>query len=148
MSHTYSAVRVHVVFSTKGRARVIPEDMQPRLWAYIAETAKNRAVCVLAINGFDDHAHLLIAPPPTVALSKIVQELKAISSKWMGEMGHPRFAWQQGFAAFSVSESMLSTVAAYIRTQREHHARHTFEAEFLTLLRRNGVPYDPKFVFG
>lgn len=148
MSHTYSAVRVHVVFSTKGRARVIPGDFQPRLWAYLAETAKNRAIHVLAIGGFDDHAHLLIAPPPTVALSRLVQELKAISSKWMGEMGHLRFAWQQGYAAFSVSESHLPAVAEYIRNQRQHHAKHTFEAEFLSLLRKHGIAYDPRYALG
>ena len=148
MSHTYSSNRLHIVFSTKERRRIIAPAFQPRLWSYMAEVAKNRGIPILAVGGHDDHAHVLLVLPPTMLLAKCVQAIKGISSKWMTDNGHRGFAWQQGYAAFSVSASQTTAVVEYIRTQREHHKRHSFEAEFLSLLRKHGIQYDPKYVFG
>ena len=73
--------------------------------------------------------------------------IKANSSKWMNEHGS-RFAWQKGFGAFSVSKSALDSVANYICTQEKHHTKMSFEEEFLALLRKHKIEYDPKYVFG
>jgi len=91
-----------------------------------------------------DHTHLLIQQPPTMALSDIVYEIKTGSSQWMGS----KFAWQRGFGAFSVSASNLDTVVRYIRTQEKHHKKMSFDEEFLALLKKHGLPFDPKYVFG
>jgi len=80
-------------------------------------------------------------------LGKVIQILKANSSRWLGEHGFD-FAWQEGYAAFSVSASNVAVVRHYIEHQAEHHAKHSFEDEFVALLRKSGVVYDPKFVFG
>jgi len=147
MGHSYAVNRVHIVFSTKDRCKQIPPDLQPRLWAFLASIARTRKIEVKTIGGTDDHVHMLLAIPATVALSKCVQELKAVSSKWMRDEGHP-FGWQEGYAAFSVGGSQVDTIAHYIDHQQEHHAKHTFESEFLTLLQKHGVEYDPKYVLG
>ena len=99
------------------------------------------------MGGTQDHIHFLIQLPPTLALAKAVLAIKANSSRWANEEGH-KFAWQQGYAAFSVSASIVPTVVRYIRNQEAHHRRMTFDAEFLALLKRHGVEFDPKFVFG
>ncbi len=147
MSHTYTRCHFHVVFSTKERQKVISKEVQPRLWSYITGICHNQKMIPVAVGGMDDHAHLLFHLPPTMALSKAVLLIKANSSKRMNEHGN-RFAWQKGFGAFSVSESALDSVANYIRTQEKHHTKMSFEEEFLALLRKHKIEYDPKYVFG
>ncbi len=145
MPHTYNQMIVHVVFSTKERRPLIKEPK--KMWAYMAGICRNIHVESLAIGGMPDHTHLLINIPTDVAMAKVVNQLKSNSSKW-AKAGNPLFAWQQGFAAFSVSASNVGAVKDYIRTQEEHHRKRSFEGEFLALLRKHGVPYDLKFVFG
>ena len=148
MSHTYTANLLHVVFSTKHRRDLIPPELQPRLWGYMAEIGRNRAINVLAGGGIANHAHVLLSLPPVMPLAKATQALKGISSKWMNEIGRGGFAWQEGYAAFSVSRSQMSSVISYVNSQPEHHRKHSFESEFLTLLTKHGIEYDPKYVFG
>ncbi len=85
-----------------------------------------------------------MALPSKMSLSEAVMKLKGNASRWMG----PHFAWQEGYGAFSVSPSHLEKVKAYIRGQAEHHRRRSFEDEFATLLKKCGVEYDAKYVFG
>jgi putative transposase len=100
-----------------------------------------------AIGGMEDHVHILFRLPPTLTLAKSVSLLKANSAKWMNERG-ARFAWQQGYGAFSVSSSNVAVVIRYIDTQEEHHRKKTFEEEFVALLRKHGVQFDPRYVLG
>jgi putative transposase len=102
---------------------------------------------VLANGGMENHAHLLIQLPPVMASSKAVALLKANSSKWMSEHGI-RFSWQEGYGAFSVSASNIAAVTRYIEDQERHHRKMTFETEFVGLLTKHGVAFDPKYVFG
>src|SRR5271157_668778 len=145
MSHTHASVLVHCVFSTKNRANIIP-DCQA-LWRYIAALAKGHNITLLAAGGTPNHLHLLIGVPPAVPLAKAMKELKGSSSRWLHEHEY-RFAWQEGYGAFSVSQSQRQTVIDYIDRQAEHHSKWSFEQEFMTLLRKSGVEYDPRFVFG
>jgi putative transposase len=147
MPRTYAQIAIHIVFSTKDRAKLIPKDFQPRLWSYAAGICKNDKIFVHAIGGMDDHIHLLIELPPILALAKAVNALKSNSSRWANEEGFP-FAWQQGYAAFSVSGSNVPAVVRYIQDQESHHKKMSFETEFIALLKKHGVEYDPKFVFG
>jgi putative transposase len=91
--------------------------------------------------------HILMALPAKQPLSFAIRDLKANSSRWMSA-NHPGFSWQEGFGAFSVSPSQAPTVKQYIRNQAEHHRKRNFEEEFLLLLKKSGVSYDPKYVFG
>src|SRR5271163_1059282 len=130
MSHTYAQNIVHVVFSTKDRRRTISKELQPRMWAYVAGICKNHGVIAHAVGGMDDHIHLLIQIPASMSLAKAVLAIKSNSSRWANERGN-KFAWQQGYAAFSVSTSNVSAVVRYIQTQQSHHAKMTFDAELL-----------------
>jgi REP element-mobilizing transposase RayT len=145
MSHTHASVLVHCVFSTKQRANIIPDP--EAIWRYLAVVARDHKITLLAAGGTANHTHLLMAIPPVLPLAKAVQELKASSSRWLHEHGY-RFAWQEGYGAFSVSQSQRQTVIDYIAKQAEHHKQWSFEQEFMTLLRRSRVEYDPRFVFG
>ena len=147
MSHSYPNVLVHCVFSTRERRPVIPNELQPKLWRYLAGIAKNHRIALLECGGTADHVHILLVLPPDMPLSKSIQALKANSSRWLGEHGID-FAWQEGYAAFSVSTSQLSAVREYIQNQAAHHQHRNFEEEFIALLKKSGIAYDPKHVLG
>jgi len=142
MSHTYTCNLVHCVFSTKDRANLIAEPK--RLWQYIGGIARQKQLLLLAVGGTANHLHVLISLPPTLALAKAIQDIKGNTSKWLGA----RFAWQEGYSAFSVSQSQRQRVIDYIDGQAEHHKKWSFEQEFLSLLKKSGIPYDERFVFG
>ena len=145
MSHTHAWVLVHVVFSTKERANLIPDVNE--VCRYITGIARAKKITLLAAGGTSNHMHLLIALNPVLSLSKAVQEIKGNSSRWLRERG-VRFAWQEGYGAFGVSQSRKQAVADYIGGQEEHHRKWTFEREFMTLLRRSGASYDERYIFG
>ncbi len=146
MSHAFVKNHLHLVFSTKDRIKIIPKNIQPELWSYMAGICKNKEMPAIAIGGMNDHAHILFHLPPTLTLSKAIQLLKANSSKWMNEHGM-KFAWQEGYAAFSVSVSNTPVVAEYIRNQEKHHRKITFQDEYLALLKKHGIEFDPMNIF-
>jgi REP element-mobilizing transposase RayT len=148
MPHALVNKRMHVIFSTKERQKLIPEDNQPRLWAFMGGIARKNGFTAVAVGGTCDHAHALLAIPATVPLAKAVQLIKGGSSKWCKENLPRRFAWQEGYAALSVSASHKDAVVRYICNQKEHHARRTFEEELLQLLKKSGIDFDPNDVFG
>jgi putative transposase len=150
MSHTYSSMRIHVVFSTKERQKRLREEFQPKLWAYIAGIARNHKFEAIKIGGAEDHCHALIVLPAPLPLSRAVQALKGSSSKWLNDTGVAgnNFAWQEGYGAFSVSASQTTSVIGYIANQPEHHKTRNYEEEFLELLKRYGIAYDPAHVLG
>jgi putative transposase len=145
VSHTYAQNVVHVVFSTKDRRKIIDPEFRPKLWAYLKGICRNTGVYVHSIGGTQDHIHLLIHVPAVLTLAKAVATVKANSSRWAREEGH-KFAWQEGYGAFSVSASAIPLVVRYIQNQEEHHKKRGFEAEFVALLKKHGI--DSKYVFG
>ena len=114
MSHTHASVLVHCVFSTKNRADIIPDC--EALWRYLAVLAKDNQITLLAAGGTKNHVHLLMALPPVAPLAKVMKEMKGSSSRWLHEHGH-RFAWQEGYGAFSVNPAQREAVIHYIDTQ-------------------------------
>ena len=147
MAHKYPNVLVHLVFGTKERRNLIPKELQSKLWSYLVGIGKNRNIPVLAAGGMPNHVHLLFSLPSDVSVARAVQTFKANSSRWIGEHGI-NFAWQEGYGAFSVSASNVDAVKNYIRRQPEHHARRSFEDEFMALLRKSGVSFELDEVFG
>ena|SRR5271165_157486 len=145
MAHTHICNLVHCVFSTKGRTNSI-HDLQ-RLWQYVGGIARQKKLLLLAAGGTANHLHLLISLPPTVTLAKAVQEIKGNTSRWLNEVGS-HFAWQEGYIAFSASQSQRKRVIDYIDGQAEHHKKWSFEQEFLALLKKSEIPYDERFVWG
>jgi len=139
MPNSHVSNHLHIVFGTKSRAALIPTELLPKLWAYMAGIVRNYGMHALAIGGIEDHVHALISTPPVITIAKSVQVLKANSSRWMNENRLRRFQWQEGYGAFSVSRSQLPTIMKYIANQREHHRKRDFATEYAMLLRKNGI---------
>ncbi|MDQ3929407.1 MAG: IS200/IS605 family transposase [Chloroflexota bacterium] len=149
MSHTYTYLATHIIFSTKDRLPTITPDFKPKLWAYMNGIISNIGGKALAINGMADHTHLLVLLPPTVATAEALRALKANSSKWVHENYHEqsKFAWQNGYAAFSVSKSGIEEVVRYIENQKEHQRKFSYQDELLALLHKHGIEYDPRYIW-
>jgi len=149
MANTYSNLFYHIVFSTKGRTEWITPDIEERVWAYIGGIARKHDVIAVQVGGTDNHIDILVMAKPKFAPSQIVQSLKGDSSKWI----HDTFpelkslAWQDGFGVFSVSKSNVADVIDYIKDQRAHHAKQTFEDEYVAMLKKHGIDYDDRYLF-
>jgi len=144
MSGTYSNLLYHIVFSTKNRYPLITAGIRDDLHAYLGGIVREREGIPLMIGGMPDHVHLLVKLKPKFAVSNIIRDVKAGSSKWINETkeGLHKFGWQDGFAAFTVSQSQSTRVRRYIENQEEHHYGVEFQSELLTLLQKNEVDYD------
>jgi putative transposase len=147
MPHTHIDNVMHFVFSTHERRPLIGLDLQPHLWAYMGGIAKKNGVRPLKIGGMEDHVHMLLGLPSELAPAKAMQLIKGGSSKWFGETHVKGFAWQAGFGGFSVSGSLVPRVAHYIAHQREHHKKFDFKEEYLLLLKKHNIEYDPKYLW-
>jgi putative transposase len=149
MANTYTALYYHIIFSTKHRHRWLIPDIEERVWAYLGGIARENKMTALQVGGIEDHIHILLGAPPTIAPSKAVQLLKGGSSKWIHETfpNMRAFAWQDGYGAFTVSKSAVPDVIKYIQNQREHHRTMTFQDEYLMFLKRHGVEYDERYLW-
>ena len=149
MSHSYVSNLMHCTFSTKGRYPFIDSALESRLWPYLGGVAKENRMKALAIGGTTDHLHALLSLPGMMSFAKAVQLIKGGSSKWIHDTfpGQKKFAWQEGYGAFSVSASQVPKTIAYINNQKEHHRKKTFPEEFLELLEKHGIEFDHRYVF-
>ncbi|MBK8205439.1 MAG: IS200/IS605 family transposase [Planctomycetes bacterium] len=147
MSHTYTKLLTHIMFSTKNRDRTIAAEVQPKLHAYLGGIVRDLGGSALAAGGVEDHVHLLVILPPRLALSDTMREIKSGSSRWMKEEHEPKFAWQTGFTAFSVSQTKVAETIKYIETQAEHHRIKSFKEELLEFLKGYEVEYDEKYLW-
>ena len=149
MANTYAQIYVHVVFAVTGRACVIRSEHKEDLQKYIAGIVTRQNQKLIAINCMPDHAHVLIGLKPDQPVSNLVGKIKTgstnhINGQW--RIGC-RFSWQEGFGAFSVSQSHLNAVIHYIRNQDKHHRRKTFREEYLEFLNRHEIPFDERYTF-
>jgi putative transposase len=137
-------------FFDKGPEEESCRQSSTKTLGYMKDIAKNHRFEVVKIGGASDHVHALLVVPPAMPLAKAVQSIKGCSSKWLNDTGAAGadFAWQEGYGAFSVSASQTDGVVAYIENQAAHHARRNYEEEFLELLRRYGISYDPAHALG
>jgi putative transposase len=149
MANTYTQIYVHVVFAVSARACVIRPERKEELQKYIGGIVRQRKQKLIAINCMPDHAHALLRLKPDNSVSDLVGKIKTGSTnyintqRWIG----CRFSWQEGFGAFSVSQSHLNAVISYIRNQEEHHRRKTFCEEYLEFLDRHDIRFDERYVF-
>ncbi len=146
---SYTSLFYHVVFSTKGRATLLTEDLLDRTGQYIGGIVRGLKGQLLVAGGTPDHIHLAGVIPPTEAVSDFIGKVKSNSSGWIHETFPEMrdFRWQDGYAAFSVSPSILPKVKQYIRSQGEHHKQQTFEEELIALLDKHGVEYDERYLW-
>jgi putative transposase len=146
---THHGILMHAVFSTKYRVPVLHDRWRNDLFAYIGGVVSDHKATLLTAGGIEDHVHLLLKLHPQFAISSTLQLLKANSSRWINEqrLTAARFSWQRGYGAFSVSQSLAETVKNYIRNQRQHHQKQGLKKEYLELLRRHEIEFDPHYVF-
>ena len=147
MAHSRTVVYVHCVWSTHRRHNLIPQQLLTELWPYFVGIGRNKRIPVLAAGGTPNHVHLAINLPPTKAVAEVISIFKANSSRWLKQRGAKGFEWQTGYGAFSFGKAQLDQVMRYIENQQQHHKRRTYEEEFLDMLRRAGVDFDPNDVF-
>jgi REP element-mobilizing transposase RayT len=149
MSHTYTQLLIHIVFATAERASLITPEIREQLYPYIGGTMRDVRAIPMIVNGTANHVHMLVSVPASLSVADLVRVVKANSSRWIHERWpeRKRFAWQQGYGAFSVSESTASQVEKYIREQEEHHREFSFEQEFRVLLRKHNIEVDERYLW-
>jgi putative transposase len=146
MGSTYHSLHYHVVFSTKERRPLIAASWRPLLHEYIGGTVRGLGGVAEAVGGVEDHVHLLISLGTASGPAGVVRELKKASSVWAAERHEPLFAWQEGYAIFTLSWTHAAAVRRYIAGQEEHHRQTPFLEELRRVLERNGVHYDPQYL--
>ena len=144
MPSTYLDLCVHVVFAVKNRRPLIAEDWRGRLHAYLGGTLNGLGAVPLAIGGTADHVHLLVGLKATYALADLVRETKKASTAWARSYARD-FAWQEGYAAFSIGRGEREAVVAYVRGQEAHHRTRTSTDELRALLDEAGIPVDERY---
>ncbi|MBI3829492.1 MAG: IS200/IS605 family transposase [Planctomycetes bacterium] len=146
MPSTYLSLHYHLVFSTKNREPLILPAWRARLHEYLGGTVRGLGGIPEEVGGVADHVHLLVGLKATHGLADFMRELKKCSSMWVhDEWGRPPFAWQEGYAAFTVSPTAREAVRGYIRNQEEHHRAKSSREELIEMLRAAGVAYDPSY---
>jgi REP element-mobilizing transposase RayT len=149
MPQSLDSVLLHLVFSTKNRAAYLDENIRPQVYAYLARTCREVGCECERIGGVEDHVHLAVRLARTLSIAALVEALKTSSSKWL-KTKSPHlsgFAWQKGYAVFSVGPTDAGALVAYIDGQAEHHRRVTFQEEYRTLLEEHGVSFDERYVW-
>ena len=150
MGQSLSKVYLHIIFSTKDRMPLIDDVIEPELFRYMAGIGRDEGGHPLLINGNVDHVHGLFELGREVTISQLVKHIKAGSSKWIKLQGdkYQNFAWQTGYAVFSVGQSQLEIAKNYISQQKIHHQKIDYQQELREFLRKYQVEFDEKYVWG
>ena len=144
---SYAQLYFHIVFGTKDHVPLIAHSWEDEMYRYLGGIIRGQKSEPIEINGMPDHVHVLVRLSPVIAISDLMRELKANSSKWARKTHEPKFGWQRRFGAFSVSESVADTVREYIRRQKIHHKKQTFEDEYRELLRLHQIDFDDRYLW-
>jgi putative transposase len=144
---SYAQFYFHIVFGTKDHVSLIAHRWEDEMYRYLGGIIRGQKSEPIEINGMPEHVHVLLRSSPVIAISDLVRELKANSSKWARRTHEPKFSWQRRFGAFTVSESNVDTVRKYIQRQKIHHQKQSFEDEYRELLRLHGIDYDDRYLW-
>lgn len=149
MAQSLASILLHLVYSTKDRHPWITPDVAPELYAYQARIFQEIGCPALIINGVSDHVHALFSFGRTQRICDVVEEVKKQSSKWLKTQSPSlsEFAWQGGYAIFSLGESARQRAFIYIRNQESHHTRSSFQDEMRTLFKKYRVDFDERYVW-
>jgi REP element-mobilizing transposase RayT len=150
MPQSLAKVLIHIVFSTKHRTPWLKDrDVRKELHRYMMGTLQSLECWPSALDGVEDHIHILCQLSRKIAIMDLIEEVKTASSKWIKTKGvsYHNFHWQAGYGVFSVSESRRADVIHYIQTQEEHHQCLSFQDEFRALCERHGIEIDERYVW-
>ena len=147
--NSYRQILYHIVFCTYNRQKSIPEPFQEELYRYIWGIIKSKKSVLYRINGTENHIHILSDLHPTIAVSDFVRDIKKSTNIWMKKTGHyPQFtSWAEGSCILTYSFRDKEKIVNYIKNQKEHHGKVSFEDEYITLLKKSGIAYEEKYVF-
>ena len=144
---SYTQIYLHIVFATKDRLPLISYAWEDEMYRYLGGIIRGLGGEPIEINGMTEHVHILTRLLPVRAISDIMRELKANSSRWAKKTHQPKFSWQRRYGAFSVSESLADTVQEYIRRQKLHHQKQTFEDEYREILRLHQIDFEDRYLW-
>jgi putative transposase len=149
MANTFTQIYIQIVFAVKGRQNLIRKEHKEKIQKYITGIVKNKKQKLLAINCMPDHTHIFAGLKPDIKISDLVRDVKSFSSGFINDKRFVKgkFSWQHGFGAFSYSHSHIDRVVKYVLNQEEHHKKRTFREEYIGLLEKFNVEYDPKYIF-
>jgi putative transposase len=149
MASTLTNLLYHIVFSTKHRQPLILPDFRDDLYKYMGGINRSEKGVLLEIGGMPDHVHLVTRFRSDPSVAHMVKVFKAKSSKWVNEQHARRtkFAWQTGYAAFTVSKSQLPAVRRYAQRQESHHRRRTFQEEYRVLLQKHEIDFEERYIW-
>jgi len=149
MSQSLSKMYVHAIFHVKNNECLIRHEDEKELYAYMGGLIKLSHSIPVIMNGTDNHVHVLCIMSKNISLSHLLEEIKTNSSRWIKTLGphYREFAWQGGYAGYSVSHSRVEAVRTYIENQKEHHKMQTFQDEYIQFLKENNVDYNPDYLW-
>lgn len=149
MPQSLCKLYVHLIFHIKTTSPSINDEDLDRVHSYLGKLVNITGCSVIKVGGIGDHVHILFLLSKDVMVSHLVEEVKRNSSRWIKNYApcYRFFAWQGGYAAFSVSQSVVDKTLEYINGQREHHKQKSFKDEYRSFLKLYGVRYDEKYVF-
>ena len=149
MANTYTQLFVHLVFAVQNRQALISKTWKDELYKYITGIISNKGHKILSIGGVSDHIQILIGVIPDQSISSLVADIKRSSSLWINEkrLTTGKFAWQEGFGAFSYGKSQVHAVCEYIENQEEHHKNQSFRDEYIKFLELFGIDYNKDYIF-
>lgn len=149
MANTYTQLRIQLVFAVQGREKLIPKDHRMEVEKYITGLIQKRMHKLLAIYCMPDHIHIFIGLHPAQSISKLVEEVKISSRKFIKKQPWMPFdfAWQRGYGAFSYSKSQTDAVVRYVLNQETHHQKKTFREEYLEILRKLDIDFEEQYLF-
>lgn len=149
MANTYSQLNTHCVFAVKDRENIITKDFRDDLHRYMSGILSNDGAFPLAVGGWLDHVHVFFELPVTLSVSDAMRMLKSTSSKWINDnkLVKGKFAWQEGYAAFSYSRSQRNEVIRYVINQEKHHRKKSFKEEYLEMLKKFEIAFEEKYLF-
>lgn len=140
MPHSHTSLKYHIVFSTMHRLPWITADLEPALYEYVGGILRRKGGQMIEIGGIEDHVHILAGFHQSRSVAAMVGAIKSNSSSFAKEVSdNPAFAWQPGYAAFTVSESQIPRVRRYLQRQKDHHRARSYEDEIRQLCRRHGI---------
>lgn len=149
MPGTFSQIYIQYVFAVKGRENLILPEFQDELYKYISGIVSGKNQKSLAVNGMPDHVHVLVGLKPSMNISELIRDIKSSSSNFINDNGFLKnhFSWQEGYGAFSYSQSNFGNVIEYIKNQKQHHQKKTFRQEYLAFLKKFDIPFEEKYLF-
>ncbi len=149
MPNTYTQLYIQFVFAVKHRQALINTSWKNELFKYITGIVQNKGSKMLAINGMADHIHVFIGYKPSISIPDLVKDIKLATNDWINKnhLTNQKFAWQEGYGAFSYSRTQIKNVCDYIENQEQHHSKQTFKEEYVSFLKKFEIEYDDKYLF-